>query len=124
MAKESARSQQLGNQIQRELSLLIQNYIKDAGLGLVTVSAVQLSPDKRHAKIFITYLANDFSSLQDKKKVLDILNGMIAKFRHHLSKKLSTRGVPTLQLMFDEHLDRAERLSSLIHGLNSKPTAN
>src|SRR3546814_14975595 len=54
MAKEFSRTQRIGDQMQRELALLIQREIKDPRLGLVTITAVDVSRDLSHAKIFIT----------------------------------------------------------------------
>ena len=135
MAKEYRRSQRVGDHIQKELATIIQMPVRDAGLGLVTISAVNLSTDLAHAKIFVTCLGLDHvennhpeSDPQDddieeasvRTEVLTMLNDNAAQFRHQLSKILTTRTVPKLQFMFDESLEQANRLTSLIDSLHSE----
>ncbi len=130
MAKEFSRSQRVGDHIQKELATIIQMPVRDAGLGLVTVSAVDLSTDLAYAKIFVTCLGIDHSEsgqLDNNKddalgraEVLAMLNDNAAQFRHQLSKILTTRTVPKLQFMFDESLEQANRLTSLIDSLHSE----
>jgi ribosome-binding factor A len=135
MAKEFSRSQRVGDHIQKELATIIQMPVRDAGLGLVTVSAVNISTDLAHAKIFVTCLGMDHienkhpesdhleSNSDDasaRADVLAMLNDNAAQFRHQLSKILTTRTVPKLQFMFDENLEQANRLTSLIDSLHTE----
>jgi len=130
MAKEYRRSQRVGDHIQKELATIIQMPVRDAGLGLVTISAVNLSTDLSHAKIFVTCLGmshpeddpqkNDLGEVSDRADVLSMLNNNAAQFRHQLSKILTTRTVPKLKFMFDESLEQANRLTSLIDSLHTE----
>jgi len=130
MAKEFSRSQRVGDYIQKELATIIQMPVRDAGLGLVTVSAVDLSTDLAYAKIFVTCLGMDHAESEqldsnkddtlDRAEVLAMLNHNAAQFRHQLSKILTTRTVPKLQFMFDENLEQANRLTSLIDSLHTE----
>ena len=126
MAKEFSRSQRVGDHIQKELATIIQMPVRDAGLGLVTISAVDLSTDLAYAKIFVTWLGMDhaeshkYDLSDDRAKVLVMLNDNAAQFRHQLSKILTTRTVPKLKFMFDENLEQANRLTSLIDSLHTE----
>ncbi len=126
MAREYKRSQRVGDHIQKELATIIQMPVRDAGLGLVTISAVDLSTDLAYAKIFVTCLGmehaeSDKQALSDDRVgVLAMLNDNAAQFRHQLSKILTTRTVPKLQFMFDESLEQANRLTSLIDSLHTE----
>ena len=128
MAKEFSRSQRVGDHIQKELATIIQMPVRDAGLGLVTISAVNLSTDLAHAKIFVTCLGmeqaghadNDMDDSLTRAEVLEMLNDNAGQFRHQLSKILTTRIVPKLQFMFDESLEQANRLTSLIDSLHTE----
>ncbi len=59
MAKEYSRTQRIGDQMQRELAQLIRREIKDPRVGLVTITAVDVSRDVGHAKIFMTVMGQD-----------------------------------------------------------------
>ncbi len=134
MAKEFSRTQRVGDHIQKELAIIIQMPVKDAGLGLVTISAVNLSTDLAYAKIFVTCLSmghteseqldNNKDDALDRAEVLAMLNHNAVQFRHQLSKILTTRTVPKLQFMFDESLEQANRLTSLIDSLHSEDPDN
>lgn len=126
MAKDLTRSRRVGDQIQRILSTIIQSPIREAGLGLVTISAVELSPDLAHAKVFITSLSLEHNDEQEIKldnasnqnAILELLNNSAAYFRSQLAGMLATRIVPELLFTLDESLMQANRLTSLIDSLN------
>jgi ribosome-binding factor A len=128
MAREFSRSQRVGDHIQKELAAIIQVPVRDAGTGLVTISAVNLSTDLAYAKIYVTFLGsgsgNVLGEASDKEAILAMLNDHAAQFRHQLSKILTTRVVPKLQFMFDESLEQANRLTSLIDSLHSENSDN
>ncbi len=128
MAKEYRRSQRVGDYIQKELSTIIRMAVKDAGLGLVTISAVDLSTDLSYAKIYVTCLGldqeSDPESKSDRTEILTMLNENAPQFRHQLSKILTTRIVPKLKFMFDESLEQANRLTRLIDSLHSEDPDN
>ena len=56
MAREYSRTQRVADQMQRELAQLIQREVRDPRLGMVTVTAVEVSRDMSHAKVFITLM--------------------------------------------------------------------
>ena len=128
MAKEFSRSQRVGDHIQKELSTIIRMPVRDAGLGLVTISAVDLSTDLSYAKIYVTCLGlnqeSDLERNSDRAEILTMLNENAPQFRHQLSKILTTRIVPKLKFMFDESLEQANRLTSLIDSLHSEDPDN
>ena len=72
MAKEYSRTQRIGDQMQRELAQLIRREVKDPRVGLVTITAVEVSRDVGHAKIFITVMGQD--SRDDIAQSIKVLN--------------------------------------------------
>lgn len=113
MAKEFSRTQRIGDQMQRELALLIQREIKDPRLGLVTITAVDVSRDLSHAKIFITIMGQD-DDQEAVKGNLRILNDAAGFLRMQLGKSMKLRTVPQLHFNYDASIRRGVELSSLI----------
>ena len=113
MAKEFSRTQRIGDQMQRELALLIQREIKDPRLGLVTITAVDVSRDLSHAKIFITIMGQDDDQVAVKGN-LRILNDAAGFLRMQLGKSMKLRTVPQLHFNYDASIRRGVELSSLI----------
>ncbi len=113
MAKEFSRTQRIGDQMQRELALLIQREIKDPRLGLITITAVDVSRDLSHAKIFITIMGQG-DDQEAIKGNLRILNDAAGFLRMQLGKTMKLRTVPQLHFNYDASIRRGVELSSLI----------
>ena len=56
MAREFNRTDRVAEQLQRELAQIIQLEVKDPRLGMVTVSAVEISRDLYYANAFVTFM--------------------------------------------------------------------
>ncbi len=106
------RSFRVADQIQRDVSELIRE-LKDPRLGLVTLNAVQVSPDYAHAKVFFSVMVGDPQATEDA------LNEAAGWLRNGLFKRLSIHTVPTLHFQFDKTTERAADLSALIAKANA-----
>jgi len=113
MAKEYSRTQRIGDQMQRELALLIQREIKDPRLGLVTITGVDVARDLSHAKVFITVMGQDDNAEVIKQNTA-ILNDAAGFLRMHLGKAMKLRTVPQLHFTYDASIRRGAELSALI----------
>ena len=107
--KEYPRSHRVAEQILRELSEVIRDEVKDPRLGPVTVTQVDLSPDLRHAKVYVSFL-----TAEDSDERLAILRGAGGFLRRELGRRLVMKRLPELRFFYDESFDRAERLERLI----------
>ncbi|MGH8745203.1 MAG: 30S ribosome-binding factor RbfA, partial [Burkholderiales bacterium] len=56
MARQSGRAQKVGDQIQRELSLILHRDLRDPRVGMITLTGVEVSSDCAHATVFFTCL--------------------------------------------------------------------
>lgn len=107
-----ARAQRVADQIQRELAVLLQREVKDPRLGIVTVSAVEVTSDLQNAKVFVTFLGKDDE--QEIKQALEVLSGAAGFLRSQLAKSIRMRSVPSLRFLFDKSIVEGQRMSSLI----------
>jgi len=112
MAREFGRPQRVAEQIQRELAMLIQQEMKDPRVGMVTVSAVEVSRDLAYATIFVTFLGKD--DPEEIKKALAALQHASGFLRSQLGRIIRMRLTPHLTFKYDESLVRGRQLSSLI----------
>ncbi len=102
------RSFKVADQIQRDLTELIARELKDPRVGMVTIQAVEVTPDYAHAKVF-------FSVLQgDAKECEAGLNQAAGFLRAGLFKRLHIHTVPTLHFQFDRTTERAADMNALI----------
>ncbi|MBD9482453.1 30S ribosome-binding factor RbfA [Pseudomonas sp. PDM14] len=112
MAKDYSRTQRIGDQIQRELAQMIPREVKDPRLGFVTITAVDVSRDVGHAKVFITVMGeNDEDKIKQNLLVLKDAAGFL---RMLLGKAMKLRSVPALHFHYDESISRGVHLSALI----------
>jgi ribosome-binding factor A len=110
--REFSRTDRVGQQIQKEIAVILQREIKDPRLGMVTVSAVEVSRDLSYAKIFITVLN---TSDEDKtKQSVAILNDATGYIRSILGKRIRARIMPELRFVVDNSLLEGMRISNLV----------
>jgi ribosome-binding factor A len=107
---QSRRGERIADQIQRELAELIRLELRDPRVRLVTITAVELSRDKSHAKIFFTV----FGTEAEAEETLEGLQRAAGFLRTNLAHRLSTRTVPDLHFAYDASIERGVRLSRLI----------
>jgi ribosome-binding factor A len=106
------RSFRVADQIQRDVAELIRE-LKDPRVGMVTVQAVEVTPDYAHAKVFFSVLMGDPAECQTA------LNEAAGWLRNGLFKRLQIHTVPTLHFQFDRTTERAADLNALIHQANA-----
>ncbi len=112
MGREYSRRERVSDYLQRELALLVQRELRDPRLGMVSVTAVDVSRDLAHARVFVTLLGCD--SEADAKPALDVLNGAGGFLRSALARSAPMRTVPRLRFEFDESVGRGRDLEALI----------
>lgn len=110
MSEEFPRARRVGELLQRELAQLIQEELNDPRVGLVTVSHVEVSPDLRQAKVYVTILAEE-KNIQEQLKILNKAAGFL---QHGLSQRVKLRSIPRLRFVYDDSIERGRHLSALI----------
>lgn len=109
MAKVSARSRQIGDQIHRELAQLLQFELKDPRVGMVTITAVEVTSELDVAKVYVTSMQET-----DEKVLIQTLDKAAGFLRHELGSRLRLRTIPRLQFKYDKSLEQGNYLRSLI----------
>jgi ribosome-binding factor A len=101
------RAYQVADQIQRDLAELIRE-VKDPRLGMITINAVEVTPDYAHAKVFFSVLVGSPDECEEA------LNHAAGFLRNGLFKRLHIHTVPTLHFQFDRTTERAADMNALI----------
>jgi len=102
------RGFRVADQIQRDLTELIARELKDPRVGMVTIQAVEVTPDYAHAKVFFSLLVGD------PVETAEGLNQAAGFLRAGLFKRLHIHTVPTLNFIFDQTTERAADMNALI----------
>ncbi|EHU1747213.1 ribosome-binding factor A [Acinetobacter baumannii] len=110
----------MADSVQRELSELIRQELKDPRLGgLVTISGVKVSPDLGYADVYVTVMGRELSDDQNEvahRETLDILNKASGFLRQELSRRIKTRITPRLRF----HYDKTNAYGNYMFGLIEK----
>src|SRR5512139_454189 len=110
MKKPSGRALRIGEQIQRELSAILLTEVKDRRVGRVTITAVEVSPDLAHAKVFFTHLAGK----EHAPGARDALEHTAGFLRGELGRRMKMYSVPALHFAYDDSIESGIRLTRLI----------
>jgi ribosome-binding factor A len=117
--KEFSRTERLGELIQRELAVLIQQEAKDPRLSMITVNDVVISKDLSNAKVYVTVLADEATIKQN----ITLLNKMAGFLRSQLSRRIKARMIPELKFIYDKTVLEGNRLAKLIDQALAKDTS-
>jgi ribosome-binding factor A len=110
------RSERLAELILAEISELVVRDLKDPRLGFVTFTRVVLSPDLRHAKVFVSILGSE----PEKARTLQGLASATGYIRRHLGRIARLRYTPELTFLIDESMEHGAKIAQLLRQLHAE----
>ena len=108
------RTRRVAELIRRALADIIRDRLPDHGLGLLSITATEVTRDLSRATVFISLLGEE----EDQERVTKTLNEESRALRHELSRTLNLRHTPEIQFRYDSSIERGVRLSRLIDDLS------
>ena len=118
---DNRRADRVAEAIREDVATFLRSGAKDPRLvGMVTVTAVDVPRDLRHAKIFVSILGSD----TERAATLDALESMKGHVRTRLAKSLALRVAPELSFKLDESVAHAARIESLLAQVREKKTGD
>ena len=106
---QGSRPDRVADQIRSELALLLTREVHDPGIGFVTITRVQMTPDLQQARVFYTVLGDD-QARQNTGRAIERAGPFL---RRQIGSRLRLKRVPELTFLYDESIagqDRIERL--------------
>ncbi len=111
MRKNSVKNTRINSEVQKELSNIIRGEIKDPRINpLTSVVAVEVSPDLKNCKAYISVLGDE-ESQKDTIKGLKSAEGYI---RVLLAKRINLRNTPEINFVLDQSIEYGVKMSKLI----------
>jgi ribosome-binding factor A len=104
------RSERVGDLLVELIAELLGKEIRDPRVRAVTITAAKVTKDLRHARIYFNLLGGR----EDKSEVLAGLESATGFIRSKIGKQLNLRFVPTLEFLYDETPDEAQRIEDLL----------
>ena len=117
----SNRIGRINEEIQRELSSLIRA-VKDprvADAGMVSVTAVETTPDLKYAKIYVSALNKDSNA-----QLLKGLKSASGWLRRELGQALNLRNTPELSFVRDDSIDKEAHILDMLRDPEAVKPAN
>jgi ribosome-binding factor A len=115
----SVRSERVASLIKEEVSLLVQRNFSMQEYGLMTITDVQMSPDLRNARIFVSI----FGDAARKEKSLTLLEEQKGFIRAELGHAIRLKFTPSISFELDETLDRAMKIEGIINKIHKEGSA-
>ena len=115
---QGSRAERVADQIRSELGSLLLRDVHDPGLGFVTVTRVQVSPDLQQARVFYTSLGDERARADSKRAIQ-----RAAPFlRRQIGARLRLKRVPELTFLFDESIAGQDRIEQLLNEIRTPAT--
>ena len=108
------RSDRVAEQVRRDLADLIRSELKDPRVGMISLTAVELTPDYAHPKIFFSTLNDDH--LEEIERGLKRAAGFL---RRELGRRIHIHTLPELHFVYDSSIEHGISLSRLIDQANA-----
>lgn len=102
--------------IQHELATMITFDLRDPRLAFTSVTRVQVSPDLRHANVYVSSLGGE----ESEAGVTAALRNASGFLRRELGNRTTLRYVPELAFHFDDGLIQSQRMSDLLDEIASQ----
>lgn len=112
----SRRTERVAALIQTVLGEFVQKKLKDPGLGFITFTAVDITPDLKLARVFYTVLGKE-KEREESQRALERAAGFL---QHEIAVELKLRFTPKLTFHFDETLEEGIRIERIIEKLHTE----
>jgi ribosome-binding factor A len=106
----AGRMRRVDEAVREVLSRAITQELKDPRVGFVTVTAVETSPDLRHARVFVSVLGDEGR----RERSLDGLRSAHGFLQRRVADQLTLKHTPTLDFLYDDSVDRSLRIQELL----------
>src|SRR5574344_146625 len=116
MPRSYGRNERVAASIRRELADVLHNELHDPRVKNATVTEVDVSPDLRTARVFISFMTDNQEEIDAAIKGLKKASGFLLSA---LASRLNLRYMPALDLRYDSLLTESMKIDALIRkGLN------
>jgi ribosome-binding factor A len=106
----SDRMRRVNEALREVLSARIAGGLKDPRIGFVTVTAVETSPDLRHARVFVSVLGNR-RQREDSLAGLQHAHGLL---QAEIARVMHMKRTPALKFVYDETVEKGMRINELL----------
>ncbi|USG67973.1 30S ribosome-binding factor RbfA [Brevibacillus ruminantium] len=109
------RMSRVGEEIKKELSMLLQRGLKDPRIGFVTVTDVEVTSDLQLAKVYVSIFGSD----EQRKDSLAGLQKAKGYLRTEIGKRVKLRHIPDFVFKLDESIDYGSKIETILREIST-----
>jgi ribosome-binding factor A len=106
----------VGDQIREDIADLLAREVHDPGIGFLTITRVQLTPDLQQARVYYTTMGDE-SARRATHKALERAAPFL---RRQLGRRVRLRRIPELRFFFDESIERQDRIERILQEIQAE----
>lgn len=110
------RQIQVAEEIQQIVSVLLQRELKDPRIGFVTITSVDVTPDLKYARIYVSVMGTP----EEQKATMDALASSRGFVRREIASRMTIRYMPEIQFKWDKGLEYSDRINRLLNELKEE----
>jgi ribosome-binding factor A len=119
---QGSRPDRVADQLRAELADLLAREVHDPGIGFVTLTRVQVTPDLQQARVFFTALGPTGAEARTRANTERALHRAAPFLRRQIGSRLRLKRVPELTFVYDESIQGQDRIEQLINELHANET--
>ncbi|NLC77922.1 MAG: 30S ribosome-binding factor RbfA [Clostridia bacterium] len=112
----SYRTQRVAEEMKREIAAILKEEIKDPRVGFVTVTGVEVTPDYRYAKVYVSIFGDE----TEVKNALEGLEKASGYIRKEIGRRIKLRYTPELSFRHDESIRHGAKIAELLANVQEK----
>lgn len=116
---QGSRPDRVGEQIRQELSQIIAQQVHDPGIGFLTLTRVQVTPDLQLARVHYTVLGDD----RQRRQTQTALERATPYLRREIGSRIRLRRVPELTFFYDKSVEHQDRIEQILLDLKKERAA-
>ena len=108
----SVKNERINSNIQKELSYILANEIKNPSVKFITITACDVTSDLSYARVY-------FTSLNDPKETLKGLKSAKGYIRRCLADRIELRHIPDLEFIYDNSIEYGKKIEEKIKEIHN-----
>ena len=110
------RSKKVEGQLKKEISIILQEDLKDPRIGFVTITRIDLTGDLRHAKIYFSILGDEVN----QEASIEGIKSAAGYIRKLVGERLNLKYVPELSFRLDKSIEYSVNLEKTFEKLRKE----
>jgi ribosome-binding factor A len=107
--------ERIASMLQKEISYILANEVKDKDIKFITVTAVKVTNDLSYAKVYVTVLDQN-----KKDQIMKALKNASGFIRGQLHERVDIRHIPELNFIYDESIEYGSKIEHIIEKLHDQ----